>query len=76
MVIEPNVLALWFSHNKRVDDIQKNDCKLIYYPNDSDNSCKEKIMISMVAKVWKTILKSIEAAIRCTSHSSPPAVDH
>lgn len=62
MIIEPNVVALWFSHNKTLDDRYKNDYKFIYYPNDSDNSWKEKIMISMVTKVslWKTILKPIE----------------
>lgn len=71
MIIVPIVLVLWFSHNKTVDDIYKNDCKLIYYPNDSGNSWKEKVMISMVTKIslWKTILKSIEPPLG--AHPTP-----
>ena len=70
-ILEPNVLALWFSHIKTVDDSYKNDCKRIYYTNDSDNSWKEKIIMSVVTKVslLKTILKSIEPPLG--AHPTP-----
>lgn len=49
MTMELIVSALWFSHGKTVDDSYKNDCKLIYYPDDNDISQKEK-------KEWLVLL--------------------
>lgn len=78
MTIELIVLALWLSHGKTVDDSYKNDCKLIYYPNDSDISQKEKNN-DWYCYQGKPLENNFEihwAAIRCSSHPSPPAVNH